>query len=402
MNSSFLAQAKEGNKTAMVKKEIIRSYTIGGDFSITDLSKEMSLSVPTITKLIGDLMDEGFVIDFGKQGTHGGRRPSIYGLNPDAGYFIGVDTRNDLIEVGVMDFKGQMIGPKTRRPFRLENSSQSLDELCDIINSVIDNLSVARDKILSVGINLSGRVNSETGYSYSYYFMEERPLSQLLEERLDCSVFIDNDSRAMTYGEYMYGGSPTEQNMLYVNASWGLGMGMIIDGKLFYGKSGFSGEFGHFPFYNNEILCRCGKRGCLETGASGSAAHRIFMEKLKEGRASTLAAKYRQGDLITLDDIIEAANNEDMLASETIEQVGSDLGKAISGLINMFNPEEIVIGGALASTRDYLLLPLKSAINKYSLTLVSKDTNIKLSRLGDEAGVIGACMLVRSKTLGLL
>lgn len=402
MKNSFLLQAKEGNKNAIIKREIIRHYITSGDFSITNLSKEMALSVPTITKLIGELMDEGFVEDFGKQGTNGGRRPSIYGLRPDAGYFVGVDLKKDTVEVGVIDFKGQMIELQTAIPFTLENSNQSLDEFCRIINSVIDRFTVPRDKILAVGINLSGRVNSETGYSYSYYFLGERPLAVLLEERLGCSVFIDNDSRAMAYGEYMCGGSHNEKNMLFINASWGLGTGMVLDGKLFYGKSGFSGEFGHFPFFNNEVICRCGKRGCLETGASGSAVHRLFMEKLKEGRVSMMSKKFNKGETISLDDIIGAVNHEDVLAIEIVEQVGSNLGKAISGLINMFNPELIVLGGTLAETRDYIMLPIKGAINKYSLTLVSKETNVQISRLGETAGVTGACMLVRSKTLGLL
>lgn len=402
MNNSFLKQASDGNKTAILKKEIIRQYILCGDVSITDLSKEMNLSVPTVTKLIGELMDEGFVLDFGKQGTNGGRRPNIYGLNPDAGYFIGVDIRKDSVAMGVINFKGQMVDYEAGREFALENSSQSLDELCSTINAFIDKLTVSRDKILSIGVNLSGRVNSETGYSYSFYFLEEMPLAVLLEQRLDCTVFIENDSRAMTYGEYMCGVANGEKNMLFINAGWGLGIGIIIDGKLVYGKSGFSGEYGHFPFFDNEIICRCGKRGCLETGASGSAVHRMFMEHLKEGRVSMLSDKYNRDEQITLDDIMNAVQKEDVLAIEIVESVGHVLGKAISGLINMFNPELIVIGGTLSAARDYLMLPIKSAVNKHSLILVSKDTAIKMSKLGDKIGVTGACMLVRSKTLGLL
>lgn len=401
MKNSFLVQAREGNKTAILKQEIIRHYISKGNLSIPSLSHEMNMSVPTITKLVRDLMDEGFVEDFGKQGTNGGRLPSIYGLKHDAGYFVGVDFKVNAMDVGTIDFKGEMINLQTV-PFTLENTNNSLDEFCLIINSVIDKLGVPRDKILAMGVNLSGRVNSETGYSYSYYFMGEHPLAVLLEDRLGCSVFIDNDSRSMAYGEYMCGGWQNVKNTLFVNASWGLGMGMILDGKLFYGKSGFSGEFGHFPFFNNEVICRCGKRGCLETGVSGSAAHRMFIEKLTEGRISTLSGKFSEKEPISLEDIIDAVANEDVLAIEIMEQIGSDLGKAISGLINMFNPEMIVVGGTLADTGDYLLLPIKSSINKYSLTLVSRETEVRLSKLGERAGVVGACMLVRSKTLNLL
>jgi glucokinase-like ROK family protein len=402
MNRSFLQKSQEGNRSSSLKKEIIRLLVAGNNYSITDLGKEMTVSIPTITKLVGELISEGFVLDFGKQGTNGGRRPNVYGLNPDAAYFVGVDINKDNLSLGVINFKGELKEYSGKKEFILDNTFDSLDSLCIIINSFIEKLPITKDKIVSIGINISGRVNSETGYSYSFYFLGEKPLSMLIEERLDCPVFIENDSRAMTYGEYMSGQDAQVQNMLYINASWGLGIGIIINGKLYYGKSGFSGEYGHFPFFENEIICRCGKRGCLETGVSGSAIHRLFTEQLKEGRVSMLSEKFNRNEEISLEDIMDALEKEDVLAIEIMESVGNDMGKAISGLINLFNPELIVIGGTISRAKDYLLLPIKSAINKYSLILVSKDTKIKISKLGEKCGVIGACMLVRSKTLGLL
>ena len=402
MNTSFLQKSYEGNRSASLKKDIIRLLVIGGNYSITDISKEMNTSVPTITKLIVELISEGYVLDFGKQGTNGGRRPNVYGLNPDAGYFAGVDISKDSISIGVINFKGEMTEFAGNKEFVMENTIESLDSLCSIINSFLNKLSIPRDKILSLGVNLSGRVNSESGYSYSFYFLGEKPLSMLIEERVDCPVYIENDSRAMTYGEFMMGSESHVKNMIFINASWGLGIGIIMDGRLYYGKSGLSGEYGHFPFFDNEIICRCGKRGCLETGVSGSAIHRMFTERLKEGRVSMLSGKFNNGLEITLEDIMDALQKEDVLAIEIIECVGNEMGKAISGLINLFNPELIVLGGTLAAAKEYIMLPIRSAINKYSLILVSKDTKLKLSRLGEKCGVTGACMLVRSKTLGLL
>ncbi|MDD3034655.1 MAG: ROK family transcriptional regulator [Bacteroidales bacterium] len=402
MKNTFLQQSYDGNKTASLKKELIRLLVLNGNYSITDLSREVNISVPTMTKLIGELIAEGFVLDFGKQGTSGGRRPNMYGLNPDAGYFIGVDINKDNISLGLINFKGQLIEYEPNKQFVLENTIHSLDKLCTIIKSFITKVTVSKEKILAVGVNLSGRVNSQSGFSYSFYYLDEKPLSALIEERLDCTVFIENDSRSMTYGEYMHGENSNFKDMLFINASWGLGIGIIIDGKLYYGKSGFSGEFGHFPFFDNEIICRCGKRGCLETGASGSAMHRMFMEKLSEGRVSTLSNKFNKGEQITIEDIMDAVHKEDVLAIEIIESVGNELGKAISGLINLFNPELIVLGGTLANAKDYIMLPIKSAINKYSLIRVSKDTNIRLSKLGEKCGIMGACMLARSRTLGIL
>jgi len=285
--------------------------------------------------------------------------------------------------------------------FTIENTRASFDELCNLINQFISATRIRREKLLAIGINISGRINPDTGYSYSYFFFDEKPLTTVLEEKLGCRVFIENDSRAMAYGEYVHGVGNGEQNMIFLNLSWGFGIGMILGGELHYGKSGFSGEYGHFPFFDNEIICSCGKRGCLETEVSGSAAHRQFIEKLKQGNISMLSNRYEAGKPITVRDILEAVDKEDMLAIEVMEQIGASLGRAIAGLINMFNPEVIVLGGTLCSAKDYLLLPIKSAINKYALNFVSKDTAIKVSKLGESAGLIGICAITRNKALGL-
>lgn len=402
MVHTLIEEIELGSKNALLKINIIRYYINNGENTLADLGKEMDLSVPTVTKLVTELIEEGYVVDFGKQETTGGRRPNIYGVNPDSGYFVGVDIKHIRINIGLINFKGDMVESKFSIPFNYENTQDSFDKLCIIINDFVDHLSIPKPKILSAGINISGRVNSETGHSYSIYFFSEKPLSEIFQERLGMHVTIDNDSRSMAYGEFMSGLVKGEKNILFVNVSWGLGLGIIIDGKLYYGKSGFSGEFGHLSAFDNEVLCHCGKKGCLETQASGSFIYRRFLEKIAEGNSSILEKRMKKGEHIIQEDILEAAMKEDMLAIELIEEVGNTLGKHIAGLINLFNPELVIIGGVVALTGDYLLLPIRSAVKKYSLNLVSKDSSIKLSKLGDKAGVVGACMLARSKMLGLI
>jgi transcriptional regulator of PTS gene len=402
MKHTFIEEIELGSKNAMIKINIIRYYINNGENTLADLGKEMELSVPTVTKLVGELIDEGYVVDFGKQETNGGRRPNVYGVNPESGYFLGVDIKRFRINIALINFKGDMVESKLSIPFYYENTQESFDKLCVIINDFVDNLTISKPKILSAGINMSGRVNTETGHSYSLYFFNEKPLTEIFQERLGMHVTIDNDSRSMAYGEYINGVVNGEKNIVFINVSWGLGLGIFIDGKLYYGKSGFAGEFGHLNAFDNEILCHCGKKGCLETQASGSFIHRRFLEKIAEGNSSILEKRIKTGETIIQEDIIEAALKEDMLAIELIEEVGNTLGKHIAGLINLFNPELVIIGGVVALTGDYLLLPIRSAVKKYSLNLVSKDTTIKLSKLGDKAGVVGACMLARSKMLGLI
>lgn len=389
-----------GKKSAQLKRDILRHYMFNGSQSIADLSRDLGLSVPTLTKILAEMMEEDLVVNLGKHGATGGRRPSIYGLNPSAGYFMGVDIKRDVVMMGIINFRGDMVVSREYE-FMVENTRQSFDELCNLITQFIVSSRVRRDKLLAIGINISGRVNPETGYSYSYFFFDEKPLTAVLEERLGHRVFIENDSRAMTYGEYIYGIGNGEQNMLFLNLSWGFGIGMIIGGKLHYGKSGFSGEYGHFPFFDNEIICSCGKRGCLETEVSGWAAHRMFMDKIKQGNISMLSKHNQEVNNVTLNDILDVLAKEDMLAIEIMEQIGSSLGRAIAGLINMFNPEVVVLGGTLSAAKDYLLLPIKSAINKYALNFVSKDTAIKVSKLGETAGLVGICAITRNRTLGL-
>ena len=398
MAQALLKEIEIGSKNALLKKRIITHYIYSGNSTLTDLSKELDLSVPTVTKFVSEMCEEGYINEYGKLETTGGRHPILYGLNPESGYFIGVDIKKFAVNIGLINFKGDMVDLKMDIPYKLENTPEALEELCKIISNFIKKTKIKTDKILNININISGRVNPELGYSFSHFNFSERPLAEILTEKIGYQISIDNDTRAMTYGEFLRGCVKGEKDIIFVNISWGLGIGIIIDGKVYTGKSGFSGEFGHVNVFDNEILCHCGKKGCLETEASGSALHRILLERIKNGASSILSNRINTSETpLTLDEIIAAVNKEDLLCIEIVEEIGQKLGKHIAGLINIFNPELVIIGGTLSQTEDYITQPIKSAIRKYSLNLVNKDSVITTSKLKGEAGVIGACMLARSR-----
>ena len=398
MAQALLKEIEIGSKNALLKKRIITHYIYSGNSTLTDLSKELDLSVPTVTKFVSEMCEEGYINEYGKLETTGGRHPILYGLNPESGYFIGVDIKKFAVNIGLINFKGDMVDLKMDIPYKLENTPEALEELCKIISNFIKKTKIKTDKILKININISGRVNPELGYSFSHFNFSERPLAEILTEKIGYQISIDNDTRAMTYGEFLRGCVKGEKDIIFVNISWGLGIGIIIDGKVYTGKSGFSGEFGHVNVFDNEILCHCGKKGCLETEASGSALHRILLERIKNGASSILSNRINTCETpLTLDEIIAAVNKEDLLCIEIVEEIGQKLGKHIAGLINIFNPELVIIGGTLSQTEDYITQPIKSAIRKYSLNLVNKDSAITTSKLKGEAGVIGACMLARSR-----
>ena len=400
MRETFLE--KKDNKNSLLKKTILYLCIEHGEHSIAAISEAIGASVPTATKLIGELMEEGFMIDLGKSGTSGGRRPSIYGLNPGAGYFVGVDVRNTHASIAVTDFKGGLICFQDSIPFVMEANEEAVHRVATTVRTYLDSQNLDWSHVMGLGVSIPGRVNPVTGYSNSYSFDPQRSISEILREDLNVHVVLENDSRAMTYGEYL-GGGLKEKNMLYVNVSWGLGMGMILGGRLYYGASGYSGEFGHMPLLDNGQMCRCGKIGCLETGASGSALVRMIGEKLKEGRASSLAPKYKADGRVNLNDIFTAIRNEDILAIETVEKLGKNLGRGLASLINIFNPELVVIGGKVAvAAGDYLMLPIRTTIKRHVLNIANQDTTIKRTQLKQKAAPIGAALLVRSRMLGIL
>lgn len=380
-----------------LKKSIIKRLTLSGEATIAELCKETDFSVPTVTKIISELIEEEIVFEAGKVGTTGGRRPSRYGINPNACYYLGVEVKRNSINIGIQDFNNNFVKLSENITYTLENTRESLSSLCSIINQFVTDSGVPHEKIIGACVNLSGRINSRKGFSYSYFFFEEKPLSEIIESQINIKTFIENDTRAMTYGEYNCGVVQNEKDVIFVNIGWGVGIGVVCNGKLYYGKSGYSGEFGHSPVFDNEIICHCGKKGCLETEISGIALERKFKKSLENGSKSILSGK-KAIENITVDDILAAIiENEDTLAIEMIDEIGSKMGRYLSMLINIFNPELLILGGALAETGMYLRLPVRASIHKYSLSLVSLDMELKMSSLGSKAGVIGACYILRDK-----
>ncbi len=393
-----LISLEKNTKTTQIKKEIISYFLTHGKDTISELSKELDLSVPTVTKLINSMTDEGLISDYGKIHTPEGRHPNLYGLNPTSAYFAGIDLTHNYIHMALMDFNGDIVKTSFGTRYIYQDTPESMNELCSTIENFLNELSPEiRENIFNINLNIPGRVNPESGYSYSSFYFSEEPVSSTLSRILKRNVGIDNDTRAMTYGEYMKGIVDGQKNVIFVNYGWGLGIGIIVDGKPFYGKSGFSGEFGHFPAFDNEILCHCGKKGCLETQASGVAVYRMVQERISKGETSILTSMVKDMNKLTLTDIIEATNQEDTLCIEIIEEVSACLGRFIAGLINIFNPELVVIGGQMAETGGFVMLPIRSAIRKYSLNLVNKDSQIELSKLMNKAGAYGACLLGRNR-----
>ena len=389
------------HKNSIIKRNIIAHMAVNGECTLSELTKELHISVPTITKLVQELVEENIVTDLGKVETPGGRRPNIFGLASSAIYFAGIYVGRDNMRCVITDLQNNIIVEHSDPAFELLDRPQCLERICTNIEQFIASCGVDRDKILGMGVCIVGRVNPDTGRSYKYFTSSEQSLRQILEERIGIHVLIENDTRARCYAEYTCGKSKEESNVIYLHMGRGVAIGIVVDGKLYYGKSGFAGEFGHIPFFDNELICSCGKKGCLETEVSGMAIEEKMSREIEKGVNTILREQYNQQKTIHIDDIIAAAKNDDNLSIELIEEAGEKMGKAVAILINTFNPETVIVGGNLAAAGDYIMLPLKSATNKYSLNLVYKDTKFRISKMSENVGAWGVAMLIRNKIIGL-
>src|SRR5690606_22795310 len=262
MTLNFLNERQLGANTGVayknirLKKQILSYFAQNETATIAELSKEFNVSIQKINECVTELINDQLVKDYGKTSASVGRKPNSYGLVANAAYFIGVQVGTENLSIAMINLKKDLVAKKEDIPFQLENNEESLQVICDNITEYIDKQPVNKEHILGIGINLSGRINYRTGYSYSYFNFYEDPLSTYFEKALGIPSYLENDTKALSYAEFSSGILGTEKDALYINIDNGIGLGIMINGQLYYGKSGFSGEFGHIPIFDNEIICK--------------------------------------------------------------------------------------------------------------------------------------------------
>ena len=400
MTTKLLDDLTADTKKGLHKLRVINYLLQNKTATMTDIAKILYVSVPTASKIIQELQDGGCLQEQGKLEIGIGRFPLLYGLNPDGGYFIGVDVKRSSMHIGLINLQADLIHADYDIPFNLENTPEALDAICSEVRSFIRRHNLKPKEILNVNVNLPGRINPVKGESYSLFnFFPDRPLSEVMSSKLALRVSIDNDTRGMAFGEFTAGCTQDLdlRSALYVNISWGLGLGIILDKQIYFGKSGFSGEVGHISVFDNQILCHCGKKGCLETEVSGQAMCRKLQERIRAGESSVLSPIVMGGEELRMADILEACAHEDVLCMQVLSEMATQLGKQIANLINVFNPELVIVGGSLADATGYLTKQIEASVRIYSMNVVTRDTQIRTATLGDRAGLIGACMLARSR-----
>ncbi|WP_299703204.1 ROK family transcriptional regulator [uncultured Pontibacter sp.] len=387
-------------KKHLQKIKIVRHLYVKGARSNADICNRFNISSPTSMGLLNELMTEGLIEKQGRGESVGGRKPELYGLRNDSLFVLSIEMEKFSTHMAIFDGTNNNITGTHTFPIRLTKDLTALDELYQHANSLVLSAGIDADKLMGIGLSMPGLVSSREGDSYTYLLtgQDETPLQDLLALKFNKPVYIQNDVKSATLAEYRFGAAQGRRDVLVLTLDWGIGLGIIMDGKLRLGTSGFAGEFGHIPFIDNGVLCHCGKRGCLETVASGSALARMAREGLQAGQDTLLKALSGQElEKIEPQAIIQAAHEGDQYAINILAETGRNLGKGIAMLIQLFNPELIIIGGKMAEARQYLTTPIQQSINTYCMTQLRERTEIALSKLGQEAGILGPVATVMER-----
>jgi N-acetylglucosamine repressor len=388
-NNKYQSLGVEQKKTTQ-KKQIIRTLYFYGALSNSELSKIINLSTPKINSLLVELIHDGIIRELGRGDSSGGRRPNIYGLIENCFYVVGItiNVNNTIISIFNSNNKEE-VDPKIV-PIRIKTDFGIFQQINENLEELLLSCKIPKEKVIVAGIELPGLFNQKQNVSRTY-FPKIDNLSKELQKIFGFPVFISHDAKLRAYAEQHFGLAKSKSDVLLLQVDWGLGLGIIIGGKLYSGKSGYSGEFGHLPIVDNGILCSCGKQGCLETIVSANAIARIALQGIRNG-SSSLISELVDNELehIDISVVIEAANKGDQFAISIFSDAGHWLGKGIVYLIQIFNPELIVLGGKVAEAKQFITAPIQQAINTYSNRDISNDTMIIFSELGQKAGPLGA------------
>jgi predicted NBD/HSP70 family sugar kinase len=385
------------DKMLFYKKLAIKHLYFSGVLSSTELSDLIKKSIPHTNKIIEELTDDEWVAETGYGPSSGGRRPSLYAIRPSMLYILSVAMDQFVTRIVLMDMQNKYVTPVEKFELPLSKNPEALVYLTQKIQEFIEKCGVDRNKIAGIGIGMPGFVNPKEGLNYTHLGnVGGESIVKYISRRVHMPVFIDNDSSLIALAELKFGGAVNKKNVMVVNVGWGIGLGLVLDGKLFRGNNGFAGEFSHIPLFLNNKLCGCGKSGCLETETSLS----ILVEKARTGLQAGHLSSLDNGKLLAHDlevgfeAMVDATRKGDKFCINLISEAAYHIGRGIAILIHLLNPETIILSGRGSLLGNILEVPVLQALNEHCIPRLGVHTKLQVSSLGYDAELIGAAALV--------
>ncbi len=376
-------------KRYKIRMHILRSLYKKGPQSVSSLTTRINVSLPTVRSVLDDLRKEGIICASGIGESVGGRKPAVFGLEKDAFFVLAVEMGHYAAKATIVDCLNE------NRSSILEFETNIDDpefekKLEAIMQKLLSEAGLEQNRITAIGICMPGLIDTEHGINQTVKDPALQNIGERIRNHFRIRTLIENDARMQALGEFVFGKAKNTSNTLVVNWSWGLGLGMILNGEVYRGSNGSSGEFSHIRIVENGNLCECGKRGCLQTIAGARYLMSTAREEVLKGTISMLTQRFAsKPQEMTPADIINCAKQGDELSISLLNMLSTNLAWGLSILIQLYNPEKIVLSGLLAMAEKYVLIPIQQAINQYCLTSISEHVHFEISDLIDHSGLRG-------------
>lgn len=377
-------------KKRQKQRKVLAHLYAEGTCTLAHLAKLLHNSVPSVTNMVDELVRQGWVMGTGMATGNNGRRPALFSLNVAQQIVAILDISTHDTKIIFMDSLRTVVH-RCDYDLRLEDNPMFLTTLVRYYTSALASSGIDSTKILGIGISMPGLVNARKGLNLTYKNLSQsnESLPNWFSEQLKKPVYLINDTKATVLGESRFGGARGKKQVLAINIDWGVGLGIVVNGEVFQGTSGFAGELGHIQVDPEGELCYCGKIGCLNTITSALALVRRVQRDIAEGQVSKLAVFRDRVDQIDIDEIINAAHQGDSYAIDVLHQTGFQLGKGLAVAISLFNPEMIIVDGVLTKAATFIINTIEQAISKYCLSDFRDDLTIELTKLDGTAKWLG-------------
>jgi glucokinase-like ROK family protein len=362
------------------------------------LADHTGLNKTTVSSLVEELISRGLVHEVGQDASGTGRPATLLDLNPQAGCIVGVELGVDFVSAILTDFAGLILWRRVLETDPADRQEAILACALDLVDEAQAAACGSHTRLLGVGLTLPGLVDVDNGvliFSPNTQWRDV-PLRQIFRQRVSMPVYVDNDANGAALGEHLFGVAQQAHDFVFVSAGVGLGGGLFLNGDLYRGVGGIAGEIGHTSLtMDRSRPCRCGNRGCWETFGNQYSLIERVRARLEVGRNSLIRRLMaEQNAPLSLSIIALAADAGDAEATEALAETGAALGLGIANLINIFNPEMVVLGGVMSMTSNHLLPAINQAVAERALLQARSQTRVVLSAFGPDASVVGAVALV--------
>lgn len=370
--------------------------------SRTDIAKATGLSQASVTGITADLIGEGLIEERKSGAYEGGRRPTLMAIRADGAHVIGINMTIRQIRIVIINFQAEL---KASHIIPLEKDYYSPEEIIDCISQGIGTCmwdsNFSRDQIAGVGIGIPGPVDSQSGVVHFLpnYGWEEIPFRDMLSEKINHPVFIDNSSNNLAIAEQWYGNGKGRDNFIVITIENGVGAGTVLNGQLYRGSTGIASEFGHTCVDPHGPKCRCGRRGCIEAYGGNKAILQTASFIAQEGKWTS---EITDPENITFEDVLQDLENEDSQMKQIYQVVGEKLGMGIYNLTTLLNPQLIIITGKGVAAGDHLFSPMLATIESMSFgKIVTAKTEILIQEWKESDWARGAGTLVLKEIYNL-